>query len=282
LPGGCRTSDGTFENARYSGFWWMATENGSLAYIPHMNYNKDAVDMYDAVKSYGLSVRCVEDDNGSSSTTPLPTKFGQSSAPAPIESAKNPAALVPIGYKILQEANGDLNKDGIEDYIFVIAWKSDECRRGIVIAFNNGEVYENMLENRDIISCNKDESMYVPELKVVIKKGVFDIKVFERCGGGMYCREYNYRFRYQNSDFELIGYEYSEYESGVHGFFLLGKISINLLSYKMQTRANKTEDGSSDEYNETWSDIVIREPIKLRKMVGFGYEDRIMDYISKK
>jgi len=206
----------------------------------------------------------------------------QNTAPVPTESAKSPAALIPTGYKILQEANGDLNKDGLEDYIFVIAEKQDESLRGIVIAFNNGEYYENILEGRNIFSYDKDVVSYVPELKVVIKKGVFDIKFWERCGGGMVCREYNYRFRYQNSDFELIGYDYTEY--GVHsgGIGILGKISVNFLSNKIQTKVNKAEDGSNDEFNETWNDIVIREPIKLRRMVSFGYEDNVMTYISKK
>jgi len=233
-----------------------------------------------------IFLRCADIDksmnSAKTSTQQNPSESTQNSAPVPTESAKSPAALVPTGYKIIQEDKGDLNKDDLEDYIFVIAEKQDESRRGIVIAFNNGEHYENILESRNIFSYDKDVVSYVPELKIVIKKGVFDIKVWERCGGGMVCREYKYRFRYQNSDFELIGYDYTEY--GVHsgGIGILGKISVNLLSNKIQTKVNKAEDGSSDEFNETWNDIVIREPIKLRRMVSFGYEDNVMTYISKK
>jgi len=277
LPGGFRSPDGSFVSGGDMGEWWTATDGSDGIYVRGMAnfFNEDETDDVSEIningvpngKNFGYSVRCVEGDNGSQS---LPTaQSAQTSTTAPTEKTKNPAALVPTGYKILQEVNGDLNKDALEDYIFVIAGKQDESRRGIVIAFNKGEDYENTFENRDIFSYNKDETAYVPDVEVVIKKGVFDIKIGERCGGGAICRLYNYRFRYQNSDFELIGYEASEYGGGN----VLGGISINFLSNKMQITENK---------NETWNDIVIKEPIKLRKMVSFGDGDNIMKYISKK
>jgi hypothetical protein len=212
----------------------------------------------------------VEGDNSSTSTTPPPAQSVQTSAP--IENAKSPTALVPTGYKILEEVKGDLNKDGLEDHVFVIASKQDESRRGIVIAFNKGESYENVLENRDVFSYDVDDVTFdPPAVGVTIKKGILGIET-----SSMVVRPYrsqrSYKFRFQNSDFELIGYD----ESDTYGPNTLRAVSINILSNKMQTKENKDEDGNSEEFNEKWNDIVIKEPIKLRNGLA------VMKYITVK
>jgi len=191
-------------------------------------------------------------------SVPKKAEPDQSSASASTENAKSPAALVPTGYKILEEVKGDLNKDGLDDYVFVITGKQDESNRGLVVAFNKGESYENILENRSIYSG-------IVSMKVTIKKGVLSIVVGETFADGHRYEEY--KFRFQNSDFELIGYDYSEKNGGS-----VSNRSMNLLSNKMQTK----EDG-----DEKWNDIVIKEPIKLRKINNFERFD-VTNYISVK
>jgi len=63
LPGGSRTSDGSFYGAGRYGGWWTATGNGgSYAYYRDMYYYDDYVAEYGYDdKSYGYSVRCVKD-----------------------------------------------------------------------------------------------------------------------------------------------------------------------------------------------------------------------------
>jgi uncharacterized protein (TIGR02145 family) len=62
LPGGFRYSDGSFSGAGDGGYWWSATEYGSGgAYRRGMDCNLDYVSEYNIVKSYGFSVRCVQD-----------------------------------------------------------------------------------------------------------------------------------------------------------------------------------------------------------------------------
>jgi uncharacterized protein (TIGR02145 family) len=64
LPGGTRLySDGSFYGAGNIGNWWSATEYGAGdAYCRGMGYDGgDRVDEDDVVKSYGFSVRCVQD-----------------------------------------------------------------------------------------------------------------------------------------------------------------------------------------------------------------------------
>jgi hypothetical protein len=193
-----------------------------------------------------------DDDDDEKSTTPPPAQSVQTSAP--IKNAKSPAALVPTGYKILEEVKGDLNKDDLEDYVFDI---QDESSRGIVIAFNKGGDYEKVLENRSIYGGMS--------MTITIKKGILGIVVGETFADGN--RHEDYKFRFQNSDFELIGYDYYE----KYGESVTNR-SMNLLANKMQTK----EDG-----DEKWNSIVIKEPIKLRKINNFEEFD-VTNYITVK
>jgi uncharacterized protein (TIGR02145 family) len=62
LPGGYYDG-GSFNDAGNYGSWWTATEYSSgNAYNRGMYYYRDDVDEYGNYKSYGFSVRCVEDD----------------------------------------------------------------------------------------------------------------------------------------------------------------------------------------------------------------------------
>jgi uncharacterized protein (TIGR02145 family) len=66
LPGGFRDyTDGRFGYAGNAGYWWTATENnaeydGSRAYVRAMTYVNDLVLETNYNKSYGQSVRCLE------------------------------------------------------------------------------------------------------------------------------------------------------------------------------------------------------------------------------
>ena len=62
LPGGNRSSGGTFYSIGYSGFWWSSTENNtSLAWTRSLYYNYNNVDKYNNNKTNGFSVRCLKD-----------------------------------------------------------------------------------------------------------------------------------------------------------------------------------------------------------------------------
>ena len=62
LSGGSRGSDGGFYYAGDYGIWWTATEyNGVYAYYRVMSYNNGYVGENYNNKSFGRSVRCVED-----------------------------------------------------------------------------------------------------------------------------------------------------------------------------------------------------------------------------
>ena len=188
-----------------------------------------------------------------------------------------PANLVPAGYRIVEEIKGDLNKDGLEDYVFIIqgtknvsvdenCMEGEDCnRRGVVIAFNKGGGYERVLENRDCFySENTLSAYFAPVLSVRVKKG----NLYVEYEHGKY-GNWSYTFRYQNSDFELIGYD--AYESD--GPYAVQEVSVNFLTKKMLTKKNTNERCKGEEceekdpvFKETWKNITLKEPIKLRKI----------------
>jgi uncharacterized protein (TIGR02145 family) len=62
LPGGVRDDNDDFYDAGNYSYWWTATEKDSyFTYVRGMHYNRDRAgeDAYD--RSYGLSVRCLDD-----------------------------------------------------------------------------------------------------------------------------------------------------------------------------------------------------------------------------
>lgn len=67
LPGGYRSSTGTFANIGYYGYWWSATENLSSdpisARYRYMNADNVIVQRDYQNKGYGYSIRCVKDAN---------------------------------------------------------------------------------------------------------------------------------------------------------------------------------------------------------------------------
>jgi uncharacterized protein (TIGR02145 family) len=62
LPGGYRSSDGSFYGVGRNGYWWSAHEyNSDLAYSRGMYYYNDLAYWYYNYKSNLFSVRCVQD-----------------------------------------------------------------------------------------------------------------------------------------------------------------------------------------------------------------------------
>ena len=62
LPGGCRLSDGTFNDIGFNGFWWSSTEYGTTYAWSRTLYNNFSnVYRYNDTKRLGFSVRCLRD-----------------------------------------------------------------------------------------------------------------------------------------------------------------------------------------------------------------------------
>ena len=63
LPAGCRNSSGDFNSLGYYGYFWSSAEGStSNAWSRYLGYSSGSVDRLDYGKSYGFSVRCLQDE----------------------------------------------------------------------------------------------------------------------------------------------------------------------------------------------------------------------------
>lgn len=189
---------------------------------------------------------------------------------------KNSLDFIPKGYVFFEKITGDLNKDGLDDCVLVIKGtdkskiitdqyqgKLDRNRRGVIILFNRKDHYELALKNYNCLSSENEDGgiYYAPELSVEIIKG----NLFFHYGHGRY-GYWKYNFRYQNSDFELIGYDESN-----GGAVISSETSINFLTKKKEIRINTNEndEGGQEVLKVSLHKIVVPKLIKLSAIKDF-------------
>ena len=181
--------------------------------------------------------------------------------------------FIPKGYKLFEKISGDLNNDGLDDCVLIIKatrkdgfvkdFKDevvDRNRRGIIILFTEKDGYKLASKNYNCFSSeNEDGGVYFsPELGVIMK----DSKLYLHYYHGRY-GYWEYCFRYQNSDFMLIGYEAS-HDRGPVALF---KTSINFLTGVEYD----DENINADKFNENSNDdseideVFKRTVVKLKK-----------------
>lgn len=196
-----------------------------------------------------------------------------------------PSHFIPKGYAVFENYYGDLNNDGREDCVVLIKkndttnmvtnrfdQKVDRNRRGIIVLFKNGKEYRLADKNYDCFSSeNEDGGVYFPpQLSVEIKNE----KLYVHYGHGRY-GFWKYTFRFQNSNFELIGFD----SSSNYGPIINRETSINFLTKKKLIKENTNEnaEGGDEVFNETWSDVEIEHVIKLSDIKDFD-ELEMYDY----
>lgn len=196
---------------------------------------------------------------------------------------EQPSDFIPKGYTEFEKYTGDLNKDGFEDCVLVIKKKDsanvvmnrfdkkvDRNRRGIIVLFKKEKGYELADKNLDCFSSeNEDGGVYFPpELWIEIKNK----KLYVHYGHGRY-GYWEYTFRFQNSNFELIGYDQSYHR----GPYIVQQISINFSTKKKLERKNtyqpKNEEDIKEVFNEKWSDIDIESLTRLSEIKDFDELD---------
>jgi len=194
---------------------------------------------------------------------------------------KEPSDFIPKGYTEFKKYSGDLNKDGLEDYVLIIKKtdsanvvmnrfdkKVDRNRRGIIVLFKNANGYELADKNLECFSSeNEDGGVYfAPELWIEIK----DNKLYIHYGHGRY-GYWKYTFRFQKSNFELIGYDSSSNRGPVTN----RETTINFLTKKKLTKENTNEnaEGGDEVFKENWNDIEIDNLIKLSEIKDFDELD---------
>ncbi|WP_053975538.1 hypothetical protein [Mangrovimonas xylaniphaga] len=188
-----------------------------------------------------------------------------------------PSNFIPNGYTEFEKYFGDLNQDGLEDCVMIIkksdptnivtnrfGKKVDRNRRGIIVLFNNGNDYQLADKNYECFSSeNEDGGVYFPpELWIEIKNE----KLYVNYTHGRY-GYWEYTFRFQNSNFELVGFD----STSNHGPVTNKKTSINFLTKKKLIKENTNEnaEGGDEIFNETWSNIEIKHLIKISDIKDF-------------
>jgi hypothetical protein len=194
-----------------------------------------------------------------------------------IDVKKEISDFIPKNYVPFDTIKGDFNKDGLEDCILIIKGTDkskiiqdeyrgelDRNRRGIIALLNKNGGYELAVKNYDCFSSENEDGgvYYAPELYIEVKNG----KLYVDYAHGRY-GYWKYTFRYQNSDFELIGYD----ASSNHGPVILTETSINFLTRKKIVNQNVNENTyDGDEiFEKTETKIARTKLLKLSEIKDF-------------
>lgn len=197
--------------------------------------------------------------------------------------AKSAREFVPPEYVVVQTIRGDLNKDHQEDEVLIIKATNkenfvqhedrgllDRNRRGLIVALKKGDQYELALENRKCFSSeNEDGGVYFPpELHIWVEKGNLRLHYAHGRYGS-----WTYLLRYQNADFELIGYDSSEN----YGPIVIRSVSVNFLTQRILVRDNVNSVGTQasirNKFKETSKTFVFPKLIQLRSISDFDELD---------
>ncbi|GAA4046456.1 hypothetical protein [Flavobacterium chungnamense] len=205
----------------------------------------------------------------------------QNNQPIIPKEAKLIADFVPRTWKIIAKSEGDLNKDKINDVALVIENTATENiilneglgkdtlninPRFLLVLFKTDSKYVLKSINKKFIP-SQDSSVslclddpFMENGGIEIKNGVLniDLHYWLSCGS-WYVTDRNYKFRFKDNNFVLIGYDSSSFHrsSGESQ-----SISINFLSKKKQliTGMNEFEESNP---KTTWKSIKIEKLIKL-------------------
>ena len=181
--------------------------------------------------------------------------------------------IVPSGW-LHQEAQGDVNKDGIPDLVIVAT--PDDVENTItrsdgyvynfnqpVLAiyfgtaqgqFHQWKAYDNVIPADESEDCHHDVSLEVTD------RGVIRISIQLFCSAGSYGTSNDtYAYRYQNGNFFLIGMDREEMLRTTGTSTL---VSENYLTWKRQTKVYNAFDESVPT-TEKWTRIARRPLEKL-------------------
>lgn len=190
---------------------------------------------------------------------------------------KDPGEFIPNGFILFDIVSGDLNTDSIPDFVLIIKGTEssrvvidddrgilDRNRRGLIILFAKNEGFEMALKNLDCFSSENEDGgvYYAPELEIEIANR----NLYVHYAHGRY-GFWRYTFRYQNSDFELIGYD----NSNNTGPVINTETRINYLTKKKIIRENTNEnaEGGDEVFKVTETKIATKKHLKLSQIVDF-------------
>jgi len=114
---------------------------------------------------------------------------------------------VPVGYNILDQKEGDLNKDGVAEKVIVLNTNDSTdfgTIREIQIYKKSGNRWEILASSKNAIGKSQDGGMMGdPFEDIEIKDGVL---IINQSGGSSWKWSKTDKYRFQNGIFKLIGY----------------------------------------------------------------------------
>ena len=181
--------------------------------------------------------------------------------------------LVPDGWHH-QQAQGDLNKDGIEDLVVVATpdYKENTLTRDdgyvynfnqpiLAIYFGSGQgrlklwkQYDNVIPADESVNCSHDITLEITS------RGALRIAISLFCSAGSYGTSVDtYTYRYQQGDFCLIGMDNEEMRRNTGESTI---VSENYLPWKRQVKTSNVFDESVPP-TEKWSRLTKKALEKL-------------------
>lgn len=192
--------------------------------------------------------------------------------------------FIPVGWKLIKEAKGDLNKDGLADVALVIENKdprnfiSNTDKLGgdtlnlnprlVLVAFKKANgTYQLVAKNASFIPTQHNEKSpcltdpFAENGSIEIAKGLLSIHFqnFYSCGAWE-IYNFDYIFRYQNQKFELIGYNKSSINRS-SGEQISTTLNFSTMKMNYSTGANAFKDGGK--LKTTWKTIKPRKLLEL-------------------
>ncbi|MCT2561102.1 hypothetical protein [Chryseobacterium herbae] len=165
---------------------------------------------------------------------------------SPIKSGKTPSDLVPDGYEIQYDAEGDLNQDGLADIALVIRKKDDTLagRKMMILLKNSDKTYRVDKISDTVLPDEYNEAgykMHDPE-DITIENGELSINLYDIGPNG---NQFS-RFKYLNGDLVLTYIETYNMGAGSHSalFYqpMKGKLTletVNTMEEEMPTESKK-------------------------------------------
>lgn len=206
--------------------------------------------------------------------------------PALAARGANAAAFVPAGWKLESSASGDLNGDGRADLAIVLRGANrrnivanpdglgqnpfDTNPRILAVLFGQATGgYRLALENHTLIPRpdNPVASDFLEDGGVKIERGVLKVTMsFFLSAGGWGTAARTYTFRWQNSRFELIGFDKRDLQRNTGEMV---STSINYSTRKVRIGKSTMENDSAERV--TWR-ILPAGPLLSLAAIGDGIE----------
>ena len=199
--------------------------------------------------------------------------------PAVTKSAASPAGFIPTGWKQVQLAQGDLNRDGRPDFAMVVRMDSAANRIApdwdpdspydtnpwmLIAGLRQGAGYELALADHRLIPRHENPDADEPFDEIRIANGTLKVVMhLFMSAGGWEMGGSAYTFRWQDGGFKLIGFDRDEVHRGSGE---TSEISINYLTGKKLLKTGNI--GSDKQRSQTLT--IPKQPLLDLTAIGDG------------